>query len=496
MKKKLTGFVAALVMLAACLMKAAPAGAAAGDILWQFQRGTRIDASPAIRGDGTIYVGSDNGKLYAVDRDGVEIWQFAASGSITASPAIGTEGGFIHALDTDGKQRWRYAAGGGIASSPAIGPDGTLYVGSDDTFVYALEDNDSEASLRWRFRTNDSVRSSPVVSKDGTLYVGADNDHLHALSTDGTLKWRYRTGGDIRATPAIGTDGTVYVGSDDGYLYALTDADVEGRLKWRFKTGGPVRSSPALDSESLVYIGSDDGYLYAIRDNGTQGTLEWEFETAGAVQSSPGIGVDGTIYAGSFDGVLYALDAGGEEKWSVRLSEILSSPVIADDGTLYIGTREFVSAGVFQNGKLYAVETGSGGILHGAPWPMFRHDVRHTGRNTPNQAPQANAGDDQEADGGQRVTLDGSNSTDPDYGIAAYAWRQTAGGSVTISDGNEIRMSFVAPNIDSTEPLTFELTVTDNGGLRSTAEVSVSIEKDDSFCFINTVAKGFPPYTH
>ena len=275
-----------------------------------------------------------------------------------------------------------------------------------------------------------------------------------------------------------------------------TDIDIDDHLKWRFDTGDPVRSSPALDDGGLVYVGSDDGFLYAIRDDGTRGVREWEFETFGAIQSSPVIGADGTIYFGSTDGFLYALDADGRETWSVQLNRVISSPVIAEDGALYIGTQGSDGTDAFQYGKIYAVETGAGGILHSAPWPMFHHDVRHTGRNTANQGPSADAGGDQNANSGERIILDGSGSTDPDYGIAAYSWRQTAGESVTISGEDEVSMSFVAPNIDSADPLTFELTVTDNGGLKSTATVSVSVEKDDSFCFIKAAAECFLPYIH
>jgi outer membrane protein assembly factor BamB len=490
-----------IALLAAWLWAAAPARADVGDILWQVQRGTGFEASPAILGDGTLYIGSDDGRLYAFDRDGGEQWGFATGAAVTASPAVGADGtiyvgsadGFLYAVDPGGGQKWRYPTGAGIFSSPAIGPDGTVYFGSDDSFVYALEDTDSEAILRWRFRTSGAVRSSPAFDRNGTLYVGADDDHLYALSTDGDLKWRYLTGGDIRSSPAVGDDGTVYAGSDDGSLHAVTDAGTEGQRKWRFETGGRVRSSAAVLSDGVVYVGSDDGFLYAIRDDGIDRTLEWEFETLGAVQSSPAIGSGGRIYFSSLDGFLYALDEDGEAAWSVLLSESSGSPVIARDGTLYIGTLASVSNGVFLNGPLYAVETDADGILHGAPWPMFLHDVRHTGRNTANEAPQADAGGDQQAGGGQRVTLDGSGSTDPDYGIARFRWRQTSGDTVTISGEDEIAMSFVAPNVDTTDPLAFELTVTDNGGLTSMETASVSIEKDDSFCFIGTAAEGFLP---
>jgi len=86
-----------------------------------------------------------------------------------------------------------------------------------------------------------------------------------------------------------------------------------------------------------------------------------------------------------------------------------------------------------------------------------------------NQAPIANAGPDQTTDAGQLVTLNGSNSTDPDDGIASYHWVQTGGSPVTLSDPNSQQATFTAPNVETTgASLTFELTVVDHGGLENT----------------------------
>ena len=35
--------------------------------------------------------------------------------------------------------KWRYATGGQVYSSPVLGPDGTLYVGSNDKHIYAID---------------------------------------------------------------------------------------------------------------------------------------------------------------------------------------------------------------------------------------------------------------------------------------------------------------------------------------------------------------------
>lgn len=82
-----------------------------------------------------------------------------------------------------------------------------------------------------------------------------------------------------------------------------------------------------------------------------------------------------------------------------------------------------------------------------------------------NEPPVANAGDDQTVDEGAPVTLDGSDSSDPDGTIASYLWTQTGGTTVTLSDPNFVSPAFKAPPVDAGEiDLTFQLMVTDSGG--------------------------------
>jgi hypothetical protein len=124
--------------------------------------------------------------------------------------------------------------------------------------------------------------------------------------------------------------------------------------------------------------------------------------------------------------------------------------------------------------------------------------VNVTGDNDP---PAANAGVDQTVLEKESVTLDGSNSFDPDDGIASYQWKQVAGQSVTFSDPTDDQPTFEAPSFDDSgdQPLIFELTVTDNGGLQSSDSTTVSVsnfEKDNpgtsgGGCFIETAAYEF-----
>jgi hypothetical protein len=93
-----------------------------------------------------------------------------------------------------------------------------------------------------------------------------------------------------------------------------------------------------------------------------------------------------------------------------------------------------------------------------------------------NLPPTADAGPDQTVNEGDTVTLDGSNSTDPDDGIGSYLWKQLVGNQVTLSDPSAALPTFTAPDVGmSGESLTFQLTVTDGGGLKSTATCIVNV---------------------
>jgi hypothetical protein len=92
--------------------------------------------------------------------------------------------------------------------------------------------------------------------------------------------------------------------------------------------------------------------------------------------------------------------------------------------------------------------------------------------DTTNVRPTADAGADQDVNGNDTVTLDGSGSSDPEGAIAAYLWEQTDGTSVTLSDSTISGPTFTAPNENGR--LNFRLTVTDAGGLTDTDTVVVT----------------------
>ena len=97
-----------------------------------------------------------------------------------------------------------------------------------------------------------------------------------------------------------------------------------------------------------------------------------------------------------------------------------------------------------------------------------------------NDPPVADAGPDQTVEEETSVTLNGSNSFDPDDGIKSYLWKQVSGPSVSLSDPEAVQPTFLAPNVGPNgEALTFELTVIDVGDLKDSNTTTVNVIGDN-----------------
>lgn len=99
-----------------------------------------------------------------------------------------------------GKLRWSFPAEGPIDSSPAV-YHGVVYAGSDDTYVYAIDERNG--SMLWHTKLGDKVKSSPAVA-GGILYVGCEDKSLYALDArTGKILWSFLTGDRVSSSPLV-----------------------------------------------------------------------------------------------------------------------------------------------------------------------------------------------------------------------------------------------------------------------------------------------------
>jgi outer membrane protein assembly factor BamB len=287
-------------------------------------------------------------------------WMYPTKGPVWSSPAVadgivyvGSDDGYVYALNaSDGKFAWSYHTGGMVRSSPVV-VDGTVYVGSYDGRVYAL--NASNGKLVWSYQTGNQIWSSPAVA-GGIVYVGNNSGRVYALDAAPAaiqrLAWEYQTGGMVRSGPVV-AGGIVYIGSEDGKVYALFAASTAtNRYDWSYTTGDWVVSNPSLAvAGGTVYVGSRDHNLYAL--GAAQGNLLWSYPTGGEADSRPVVAGD-IVYVGCNDYNVYAVDTATHQRSWVRSigGFVVSGPAVAGD-TLYVGSG---------NGKVYALNIANGSI--------------------------------------------------------------------------------------------------------------------------------------
>lgn len=351
-------------------------------VRWSYTTGELVYSSPTVV-DNVVYVGSNDQHLYALDAEtGGELWRFETG---------------------EGVAEWDDFHPEGVKSSPQV-VDGTVYFGSNDNSIYAVDAGTGEE--QWNFKTNYLVYSSPTTV-NGIVYVSSRDDYLYALDSEsGDLVWKSSLEGDSGVSPTVADgkvysgsygdfigafdaesgeevwryeaetcssptvhDGTMYIGAWEhdpfvGVVYAL-DGET-GDLVWRAEMGkqAPDQSSPTI-KDGILYIAAYTGYTHAF--NIENGEEIWRAPTRGPGYTSP-TAVDDAVFIQGKEGYLYEIDANtGDIRWEYNVIQNhdvvedprtfrVSSPIVVD-GTLYVGTIDH---------KVVAVRTNVEGSSNGS----------------------------------------------------------------------------------------------------------------------------------
>jgi len=301
-----------------------------GKEIYRVRLGGRSLASPAVIGD-LAYIPTDEGVLLALDaRDGkvrwssvigqrtslrqVDNWDVYQSSPVVVDGVVyvGSTDGRIYAVSaTDGKEKWHFQTNNVVRATPAV-VDGRVFCGSFDGEVYALDAatgrelwvvNTKTPGVPWN-----SVQGSCAVM-NGLVYVGSRSCFLYGIDVaTGKVRWKHSHDGSwVPSSPAV-RDGIAYVGQSDGSK--VTAVNAKGERLWVFNAPNETFASPALAGDVLYVAGNDNynmkgkGSLCAV-EIGT-GNAIWTLELPGSALASPVVAGD-TVYVSCADGKLYAV---------------------------------------------------------------------------------------------------------------------------------------------------------------------------------------------
>ena len=305
-----------------------------GKQLCTYSTGRAMATTPAVGSNGKIYVGTSDGDILALSRQGFRapidatprfLSKYSMSNK-TDTLYVASEDHKLYAFDGEtGQKEWSYAALAPIKANFSVLETSyaSIYLESSDRKLYAVADPrdapatgpkpptrsspTASASSHWSFRLNEDVSGGVITQPycESDIFVACKEGTIYVFDRSGKRKRVFRVGGTILATPIItffGGEYIIYVGTGNGQIYAMNSQNV---AKWVIQTGGPITSSPAVDGFGNVYVGSTDGFLYAIRPDGR---IAWRFNTGGPIHGGPAV-QEGYVYVGSGNGSVYCLKA-------------------------------------------------------------------------------------------------------------------------------------------------------------------------------------------
>ncbi|HEV2392965.1 MAG TPA: PQQ-binding-like beta-propeller repeat protein, partial [Verrucomicrobiae bacterium] len=276
-----------------------------GKLRWASPAGIWIDSAPVIGKDGTIYVRESaygllgvNSGVLALRSDGAVKWRFpikninehdwGAAFSLDERDTIyfSVGNGFfspksLFAVNKEGQEVWHFDSKNNMTAPVGISGDGSVLFGSSDGTNTSLLRFDSHGSLK-RLLEQKAAEMGLCLSFsqdwEGVIYVpGGKGSTMLAFEPDGSLKWCFSSSFRAYSAPTIGPDGSLFftaANSGQEFLVALAR---QGQLKWKYRLGAHWNlTPPAIASDGTVFVVSSDPKVTALNPNGT---VRWIFVT-------------------------------------------------------------------------------------------------------------------------------------------------------------------------------------------------------------------------
>jgi hypothetical protein len=301
-----------------------------GDDFWTFTTETYYpnNVGPILGNDSTIFFGSRNSKIYALDFFGNEKW------NVTGLP-IGVQnftisrdkfGNFyipitdtIVVISSDGSAIRKIPWPGIYLRGIMFSPSGDTMYFKDENIQFgsagALKSTDLEGNINWSFNPGIINWGLPLIDNQNNVYVlGRDTvlgeNFLFAVSPSGNLKWKYGITGYNKVTaPTIDKNGNIifhaFVNGNREYQTAIISLDYNGNENWKTILDFEIDTYQnwidhelVCDAEGKVYFGTSIASYFGCIDS--DGTILWTLDMGDLeYDSCPAIGSDGTLYIGA-----------------------------------------------------------------------------------------------------------------------------------------------------------------------------------------------------
>lgn len=219
---------------------------------------------PAARNSTHFYLAGADKRLRVLRaKDKVSLFEVAVDENITSIVAddrfvaFATEGGRVTAMDPDERlQLWRFNAGDGIVG-PIVRDAESLFVASEDTYVYKLDVRDGTTAV-WKHQTGAILDTPPRVASD-FVYQYVHYKGLSAIDKDsGKLIWQLPEGLDLLAE----ANKKAYVITNLGTLVVMDNNKAKRVYSMDL---GTVSKYVSNTTDSRIYVGDDTGRVVCLR---------------------------------------------------------------------------------------------------------------------------------------------------------------------------------------------------------------------------------------
>jgi outer membrane protein assembly factor BamB len=321
---------------------------------WRVETGGQISSSPTVA-DGTLYIGNNNGQLYAIDTTSGHVRWMAhvinplmsapliyngsiivgegdptSQGSTPSEPIMVGQGpSYIIAFDQQtGKMRWQMPMKGSAMPTPAIIDD--ILVDHDGAGrITGLDPSTGHKHYQRSIGSMASMTAVLPVGGGEFVTAGVGTNAVWRLNAhDGSTVWKNAFDKGVSGigdcppvsdgsrvfcdyvAPVDPDTATVVGNSATERVYAIDLAS--GKRAWDIglEIGTlPERNEAAIPllADGLLYLGSSMTPTMHALDTGT-GEVAWTMQTRGPVKGGI-VDVDGIVYFGDLGGYLWALDA-------------------------------------------------------------------------------------------------------------------------------------------------------------------------------------------